>query len=60
MIFTNPKYYIIDTIDGVDKKGIQTECNGKHISFLCEDSNPYYKEIMRQVAAGELTIADAE
>ena len=58
--FTNPKYYIIDTVDGVEKKGIQTECNGDHISFPCEDTNPYYNEIIRQVNDGEITIADAD
>ena len=57
-IFQNPKYY---TIDGDEnRKGIQTVCNGIHISFLCTEGNNYYDEIMRQVKEGTLTIADAD
>ena len=60
VVFENPKYYIIDTIDGVTRKGIRATVNGTHISFLCKPQNKYYAEIMRQVDAGELVIAEAE
>ena len=56
--FENPQYY---TIDGDEsRKGIQTVCNGRHISFLCKEGNKYYDAIQKQVADGTLTIKDAD
>ena len=56
--FENPKYYIID--GDKNRKGIQTICDDRHISFICDENNKYYKDIMKQVKAGTLTIKDAD
>ena len=58
LIFENPKYYIID--DDSDRRGITAVVNGVHTSFLCREEDEYYGEIMRQVEAGDLTIAAAD
>ena len=56
--FENPQYYIID--GDKNRKGIQTICDGKHISFICDENNKYYKDIMKQVDAKTLTIKAAK
>ena len=56
--FENPQYYIID--EDKNRKGIQTICDGRHISFLCIEGNKYYDDILKQVKEGTLTIKDAE
>jgi len=58
LIFESPKYYIID--DDSDRRGITAVVNGVHTSFVCREGDDYYDEIMRQVTAGNLTIADAD
>jgi len=40
--------------------GITAIINGKTAGVPLDPANRHYAEIMRQVAAGELTIADAE
>ena len=39
---------------------IKCDIDGKHYSVPLDNKNIHYIEIMRQVEAGELTIADAE
>lgn len=58
LIFENPKYYIIDGDN--NRKGITVVVNDIHTSFLCREGDEYYDEIMRQVEAGDLTIAAAD
>tara|TARA_R110000803_G_C11720895_1_gene288239 strand:- start:6 stop:146 length:141 start_codon:yes stop_codon:yes gene_type:complete len=39
---------------------IQATINGEVLSVPLDPANRHYAEILRQVAAGELTIADAD
>lgn len=43
-----------------DNIGIRAEINGQSVIVPLDSENSDYKEIMRQVAEGTLTIADAE
>ena len=43
-----------------DNTGIKATIDGIEMSVPLDPANRHYAEIMRQVAAGELTIADAE
>jgi len=55
---TNAKYSL-DTISG-ENTCINCVFNGRHVSVPLNAENTEYIEIMRQVAAGDLTIADAD
>jgi len=55
---TNAKYGL-DPITG-ENTCINCAFNGSHLSVPLAAGNTEYIEIMRQVAAGELTIADAD
>lgn len=57
MEITNAKYY---SVDGVDNTSISAIINGEHHSVPLDPANSDYAEIMRQVEAGTLTIADAD
>ncbi len=46
-------------MDG-NNSGIQATIDGIEMSVPLDPANRHYAEIMRQVAAGELTIADAD
>jgi len=60
MTYTDLKYLRDNTSDSTDNVGIDAKINGK-ISFVPLDpANTDYEEIMRQVEAGELTIAPAD
>ena len=48
-----------NNLEGV-KYGIKVTMDGSQILVSIDDENRHYAEIMRQVAAGELTIADAD
>ena len=54
---TNARY-----ITGVDGENVSVSCkfDGIFLNVPISKGNLHYDEIMRQVAAGELTIADAE
>jgi len=58
MSIENAKY----NKDKLSDKAISINCiwDGKLISVPLSEDNRHYVEIMRQVAAGELTIADAD
>lgn len=43
-----------------DNVSIKCIVNGETIHVPLQEGNRHYDEIMRQVAAGDLTIADAE
>ena len=51
--------YMLD-IDGISNASIQATIDGTEVSVPLDPANRHYAEIMRQVEAGELTIADAE
>jgi hypothetical protein len=59
MIISNAKYYL-DVSDTSLTDHITATVNGKVWDVPIDASNAFYAEIMRQVAAGELTIADAD
>lgn len=51
--------YILDTA-GVNNSCIKATIDGVEMSVPLDPANRHYAEIMRQVDAGTLTIADAE
>jgi len=57
MNITSARYY--NNIDGT-QGGIKATINGVEVFVPLDPANRHYAEIMRQVDAGELTIADAE
>ena len=57
MNIVNAKYFK-DSLDNID--GIIATINGVFMSVPIAEGNTEYDEIMRQVEAGELTIADAD
>ncbi len=62
MVITSAKYLkIADEAGNVtDNQAIVAVINGVTMTVPLSDQNYHYKEIMRQVDAGDLTIADAE
>ena len=58
MIITNAKYVNDSYTNQVDH--IDATIDGEICSIPISTSNRHYNEIMRQVEADELTIADAE
>jgi len=59
MIISNAKYYL-DVADTSITDHITATINGKVWDVPIDPANTTYAEIMRQVAAGTLTIADAD
>lgn len=57
MNITSAQY--INNGDG-DQLGIKATIDGTEMSIPLDPANRHYHEIMRQVAAGDLTIADAD
>ena len=51
--------YVLDTI-GINNSCIKATIDGVEMSVPFDPANRHYAEIMRQVDAGTLTIADAE
>jgi len=58
MLIENAQY-IQDPVTDI-KTGVMATIDGKVIGVPLDPANRHYAEIMRQVEAGELTIADAE
>ena len=54
---TNAQYY--DDLEG-NQAGIKATIDGIEMSVPLDPANRHYAEILRQVAAGTLTIADAD
>ncbi len=52
--------YVADTLTGNTQASIQATIDGITMSVPLDPANRHYAEIMRQVEAGELTIADAD
>ena len=60
MQFSNLKYYYNDEKTN-DQFGISGHVNGKYFSLIAGSmNNRHYAEIVRQVEAGTLVIADAD
>ena len=60
---TNAKYIVMndETIGITNKKvGIQCVYNGRNMTITINPRSERYQEIMRQVEAGTLTIAEAD
>jgi len=57
MNITSAQYY--NDLDG-NQDGIKATIDGTEMSVPLDTANRHYAEILRQVDAGELTIADAE
>ena len=57
MEITNAQYFQDNNGNNVV---VNCQIDGSHVSVPMDTNNSDYKEIMRQVAAGELTIADAD
>jgi len=57
MNIVNAKYFK-DSLDNID--GIKATIDGQELSIPLDPNNRHYAEILRQVEAGELTIAEAD
>jgi hypothetical protein len=57
MIITSAKY---SSYDGTNNDAVIVTIDGVTMSVPLDPSNRHYAEIMRQVEAGTLTIADAD
>jgi len=58
MNITSAQYKL--NIEGTENDSIQATIDGIEMSLPIDPVNRHYAEIMRQVDAGTLTIADAE
>ena len=58
MTITSPQY-VTDGISG-NNAGIKATIDGTEMSVPLDPANRHYAEILRQVAAGTLTIQDAD
>ena len=56
MTITNAQYVAEDGVN----HSVKVTIDGTEMSVPLDPANRHYAEIMRQVAAGELTIADAD
>ena len=57
MNITNAQYY--NDLDG-NQSGVKATIDGVEMFVPLDPANRHYAEIMRQVEAGDLTIADAD
>lgn len=60
MNISSAKYLADETSDAKDNVCIMAIINGVTWSVPLDPANTHYAEIMRQVKAGDLTIADAD
>ena len=58
MEIKNAKY--MKNLTDQEKIGISATIGGTDVTVPLDSDNRHYAEILRQVAAGELTIADAD
>ena len=58
MEIKNAKY--MESLTDQEQIGISATIGGTDVTVPLDPANRHYAEIMRQVAAGELTIADAD
>lgn len=52
--------YVLNEITGDAQSSVKATINGTEMSVPLDPTNRHYAEIMRQVAAGTLTIQDAD
>ena len=58
MIITNAKY---NTVQGTDVNGsVTATIDGQKMSVPLDTANRHYAEILKQVADGDITIAEAD
>jgi len=57
MVIENAQYM---SADGTENDAVNATIDGVEMSVPLDPANRHYAEIMRQVEAGELTIADAD
>lgn len=68
MIISNAQYYKIETYNtetnsweiSDDNYGVKATIDGVNMEIPLDSANRHYAEILKQVADGTLTIADAE
>mgnify|MGYP003112030876 CR=1 FL=1 len=60
MNITSPQYILNTFEDTPTNCSIKATIDGVEMSVPLDPANRHYAEILRQVEAGELTIADAE
>jgi hypothetical protein len=60
MIIENAQKYLNTNDDGQDAPSITATIDGVTLSVPLDPANRHYAEILRQVEAGTLTIADAD
>ena len=58
MIITNAKY-VVDSI-GNENAGVFCEIDGVETNVPIDTDNRHYAEILKQVADGDITIAEAD
>ena len=58
MIITNAQYVGDEIKEG--NQGITATIDGQEMSIPLDPANRHYAEILKQVAAGDLTIAEAD
>ena len=51
--------YQVDVLSGTNS-GIQSTIDGQEVSVPLDEANRHYAEILKQVAAGTLTVLDSE
>tara|TARA_R100000005_G_C4789908_1_gene87309 strand:+ start:274 stop:456 length:183 start_codon:yes stop_codon:yes gene_type:complete len=60
MIITNAKYYKGVGLDANKTMGVLATIDNQKLTVPIDESNRHYAEILKQVDAGTLTIADAD
>jgi len=58
MIIIDAQYFA--DLDSDDNAGIKATIDGQEMSVPLDPANRHYAEILKQVADGDLTIADAD
>jgi hypothetical protein len=58
MIIIDAQYF--SGLDSDDNAGIKATIDGRELSIPLDPANRHYAEILKQVEAGTLTIADAD
>ena len=59
MIIENAKWFL-NPYDNKEKIGVSCTIDNKNVTVPMNENNRHYKEILKQVAEGTLTIQDAE
>jgi|TARA_R110002073_G_scaffold216522_1_gene376708 hypothetical protein len=59
MIITNAKYIKLES-DDVENHSVNATINGQPMCIPMSQGNMHYAEILKQVADGDITIAEAD